>query len=95
MKTIKELLQIVLDDGNKNFIRGDPYYPHGYYGLCGFVRILNEKKIINDKDHEILQDFIENNDPRDTITRMQKGFFWPAGQWSPRKRWIKNKIKEL
>ena len=35
MRTIKEFLQITLDEGNLNFKKGNENYHHGFTGLCG------------------------------------------------------------
>jgi hypothetical protein len=103
MKTIKELLQLTLKEGNLKFKKGipnDEYYSNGYMGLCGFIVHLRTSEIITRGEFNILDEFITNNRPQPDSPhydnfRKYDGYFWKRGLWEPRKRWLKDQIKSL
>jgi len=96
-RTLKELLQLTLSQGNKTFKKRVPFlYPFGHLGLCGFVKCL----LINEKELTILIDFIENNRPSPDSphyckTRQDSSFYWAPWLWAPRKKWLIDQIKSL
>ena len=101
MKTIKELLQLTLTEGNKSFKTGGYLPPQfAYYGLCGFVNALKKVSIINAKEFIILDSFIHNNRPQKSSphyrkTQEYKAYYWKEGLWKPRRKWLIDQIKSL
>ena len=105
MRTTKELLKLCLREGNKKFknaIPNDELYHHGYIGLCGFLSNLRHLScVINNREFEILIDFIKHNRPKPNSPLCTKNhnngssYYWPKGQWAPRKRWLEYHIKNI
>ena len=102
MRTTKELLQLTLDEGNK--LHKTPKAQRKFWltGLCGFVLFhLYDEKIINGKEFKVLSKFIEKNKPETTDENFYGtldyliGYYWPNGQWKPRKQWLEDQIKSL
>ena len=102
MRTTKELLQLTLDELNN--LRETPKMKGHFQfrGLCGFTTFyLYDDDLITNKELKILSDFIENNRPE----KLPKGFYgtldhnigyyWPQGNWTPRKKWLEKHIKSL
>jgi hypothetical protein len=91
-RSIKELLQLTLTIGNKQF--------KGEFGLCGLVLFLYLRGNITLNEYNDVNCFIINNRP-------QKGsphyidsykdfaYFWKPGCWDPRKKWLENQIKNM
>jgi hypothetical protein len=103
MKTEKELLQIILTQGNISFKKGnknsDLYY-EGYMGLCGFITDLCRLNVIDSVEADILENFINNNRPEPNsphynISQGSSPYYWRNGSWRPRKKWLKDMIKSL
>jgi hypothetical protein len=67
-------------------------------GLCWSTYKLFIKKIINVKEFKYLSNFIENNRPKGGSPhfdpdQVNSAFYWPQGQWKPRKLWLEDLIK--
>jgi len=101
MRTIKELLQITLDEGNLNFKKGNENYHHGFTGLCGYVKDhLYLKNIITAYEYQALDNFISTNrplkkSPHYRSTMEYHAYYWKIGSWTPRKKWLIDQIKSL
>jgi hypothetical protein len=90
-KNIKELLQIVLKNGNIYFTG---------WGLCIFIHQLYYQQKISDGEYKVLYKFIKKNRPKPDSPHYSKinrgsAFYWTMGQWAPRKRWIIDQIKNM
>lgn len=89
MRTIKELLELMLE--NKNLFR---------IGLCRWASDLHYSSVkINETEHKVLLDYIREHRPSmfssvDAFKYRNKNFYWPAGEWGPRIKWIKKHIKK-
>ena len=92
-RSTKELLELLLTE-KSNF----------HCGLCNLIIDLNYKEIINRKERIILRNYIENNPPFNTYTLYavlggdyseRTYYYWEAGNFAPRERWIKKQIKKL
>jgi hypothetical protein len=89
MRTIKELLEIMLD--NKDLFK---------YGLCSWVGLLYSYNRISNKEYLTLMEYIENNRPfmLSSISTMceiikHSGYYWKEGDIKPRIKWIQKHIK--
>lgn len=89
MRTIKELLELMLE--NKNLLR---------IGLCQWVSDLHwlEAKITKD-EKTLLSIYIQEHRPSmfssiDAFIYRNKNFYWPASDCVPRIKWIKKHIKK-
>lgn len=87
MRTIKELLQIMLD--NKDLFQR---------GLCGWAFRIHEHNIINNEELLELEDYIINNRPSkyssiSAFIHRDSLFYWSYDDISPRIKWIKKHIK--
>lgn len=84
MRSIKELLQLMLD----NQQRFD-------YGLCHWSDALYGNGIITGSEHTKLKRYIKNNRPFLTrIVRWYDMYWWKEGDITPRIKWIKKHIKK-
>ena len=104
MRTTKQLLKILLKQGNKNFEKGNTendLYIQGYKGLCGFTIELRDRDIITPDECDALLHFIEKNRPtkksphyyKDKISLYDlQAYYWPIGLWQPRKAWLEDQI---
>jgi len=101
MRTTKQLLKILLKQGNKNFEKGNPddlLYENGYKGLCGFACNLRDKDIITCNECDTLIHFIEKNRPIEKSPHYYRdpndhqAYYWPIGLWQPRKAWLEDQI---
>jgi hypothetical protein len=86
MRTIKELLQLMLD--NKHFFQA---------GLCNWAANLRYYDIINIEEHYIMHQYIRDNRPFllssiDAFKHRNKAFYWEFGDIKPRIKWLKKHI---
>jgi hypothetical protein len=98
MRTIKELLQVTLTEGNKKFKKGNPnrpVYENGYVGLCGFVEDLQELGIITHQERDILDNFINTHKPFLGENYKYYTYYWKEGKWNPRKKWLIYQINNI
>lgn len=101
MRTIKELLQLTLDEANKLHQIPKAKRQFQFTGLCGFIMFYLNEELITDKEMEVLSEFIENNRPKKTTEGFygtfdhEIGYYWPSGKWTPRKKWLEKQIKSL
>jgi len=101
MRTIKELLQLTLEEGNKNFKKGNEIYYYGFTGLCGFVNNhMYRPGIITRYEYEILDNFINTNRPQKNSphyrsTMEYHAYYWKQYAWIPRKKWLIDQIKNM
>jgi hypothetical protein len=95
MRNLKELLQLILKFGDKEFRQ------KGWLGLCAFNRgILHMRGHITIDEYLIVKDFIGNNRPRKGSPHYSESckdgiFYWTPGKWAPRKRWLEDQINSL
>lgn len=92
MKSIKELLQLMLSNTHRCFA-----------GLCALANVLVNCEIITDGEYAILLKYIQDNSPTGDIAVYSKGCFntWyhVAGYWypryikEPRIKWLKEHIE--
>lgn len=95
-RSTKELLQFILEQGNQNF-NGDQYTPYGYLGLCSFFRTLYAYSTISTNEYALLLDFLNDHKPKSTKKLWNenlRGYYWPRGEWKPRKKWLKYHINK-
>lgn len=86
MRTIKELLQVMLD--NKHLFKS---------GLCCWVDLLWAYDLINYKEHVILSEYINENIPIIGKVRMffsRDSYYWESGNIKPRIKWLKKHINK-
>jgi hypothetical protein len=105
MRTIKELLQLTLDEGNKLHLTPKGQRKFRFTGLCGFVLFYiyhEDIDLINGKEFDVLYKFIEDNKPKTPISNKfygtidyHIGYYWPSGKWAPRKKWLIDQIKNI
>ena len=103
MRTTKQLLKLILKQGNLNFEKGNPYndlYENGYKGLCGFTGDLRDRDIITGDEYDILIRFIVHYRPTEQSTHFDpnshnNAYYWPRGLWKPRKSWLQDHIKSI
>lgn len=90
MRTIKELLQVMLDNPQ-----------HFDSGLCYWIGNCYLSGLINGKEHSILDIYIEKNKPS-TFSSFERfkqellirSFWWKKGDIKPRIEWLKKHIKK-
>lgn len=82
MRTIKELLQVMLD--NQRYFRT---------GLCGWSRELHWEEIINYEEYDLLCGFIKDNNPKNTIHTLEI-YYWKPREITPRIEWINKHLKQ-
>lgn len=84
MRTTKELLQILLN--NKCYFEN---------GLCVLAYNLWYNKIISKKEYLYIKEYLYSSN----VITLRKLFgyshFWKCGEWEPREKWLKSKIKKL
>lgn len=88
MRTIKQLLQLMLD--NKHLFK---------YGLCAWSRRIGDKNIISDDEDVLLIRYIEKNRPSkfssiEAYKSKDSVFYWEKENITPRIKWIKKHIKK-
>ena len=87
MRTIKELLQLMLDN-EQLFIR---------YGLCAWSRDLYYNNIITIQEFARLANYIGNNRPSQfssigAFFHYRDVYYWKKGDIKPRIKWLKKHI---
>lgn len=80
MRTIKELLQLMLD--NQHLFDEE---------LCIWAYYLYHYSYISTKEHRALKQYIHQNTP----VHVDTDYWWEAGDITPRIEWIKEQIKKL
>jgi hypothetical protein len=101
-RSTKELLQLVLNEGNK---RSEEHW-FGYKtfeqnGLCGLITSMyGYREILNNYEFNTLRKFISDNRPRSGSKHYSKRcahspFYWRIGAWNPRKLWLEDQIKNM
>lgn len=88
MRTIKELLQIMLD--NKQCFCD---------GLCIWTRQLQVRELITDVESRILWTYIRDNRPSkyssfEAFSRRDSAYYWVSGNIEPRIKWIQKHISK-
>ena len=88
-RTIKELLQLMLD--NVNLIED---------GLCGLQTKLRCFDIITAEERFLIHNYIDHNRPSkfssiDAFKNRGSLFYWERGAKEPRIKWLKNHIKKI
>lgn len=90
MRTIKELLQVMLNNPR--------YFENG---LCGWKNNLYIAKLINGKEYWALRDYIEVNRPFicssfDVLNQRisSNPYYWKIGKIEPRIEWLKKHINK-
>ena len=87
MRSIKELLQVMLD--NKHLFSA---------GLCQWVVSCNLDDHITHEEYITLDQFIQNNKPKGIFKRYlikwRGGFYWKPYKIKPRIKWIKYHISK-
>lgn len=93
-KSIKELLQLVLETGERQVNNGTGR------GLCSVSQTLYRNNLINYYELLKLSFYIKSNRPQIGEKYYSKAmknsdYFWKIGWWSPRKQWLTDQIKLL
>ena len=84
MRTTKELLQLLLD--NKYYFCD---------GLCGLAVYLYYNKIISKKEYLYIKKYLHSLNVITLRKLFGCSYFWIEGEWEPREKWLKSKIKKL
>jgi len=82
MRTIKQLLQLMLD--NKQMFQ---------YGLCGLSWSILSNNLITREEYRLLTKYIHDNKPftlHDFF--VNDNFYWKRGNIKPRIKWLKHHI---
>ena len=84
----KQLLEILLLNGEAELLEG----------LYWVAYKLFTREIINGKEFKYLLNFIENNRPKGGSPHFDPNqtnsvFYWPSGEWKPRKLWLEDLIE--
>lgn len=80
MTTIKELLQLMLD--NKNQFE---------YGLCRWaINLRQRSRLIDSNELDIIMEYINKNRPID----YELPHYWKTGEIAPRIEWLKEHINK-
>ena len=87
MRSIKELLELLLDQYENNRIDWIQWA-----GLCWAIIKLYTNDVVNFYEKEILLDVIEANKPD---TPWSGRYWWPKGEVEPRIEFLKQLISEL
>lgn len=96
MRTTKELLQLILKEGNQSFTtRYD-----ANFGLCSFIYHLKEIGKITIEEHIAVKKYIKGNRPKSGTIHYRKSrahseFYWKIYAWTPRRKWLIDQIKSL
>lgn len=89
MRSIKELLQLMLD--NEHMFKT---------GLCMWAMDLDESNLITDDEYYLLGNYIRNNRPiigwirYYTLSVFFRDYYWKYGNIKPRIKWLKKHIKK-
>lgn len=88
-KTIKELLQIMLDNHEHLFS----------LGLCNYAIVLRGKRLYDASEFYSISIWLRDNLPHPEYKRFEPygttDYSFPFGQWPPREEWIKQQIELL
>ena len=84
MRTTKELLQILLN--NKCYFEN---------GLCVLAFNLWYNKIISKKEYLYIKEYLYSSNVITLRKLFGCSYFWIKGEWKPREKWLKSKIKKL
>ena len=84
MRTIKELLEILLDQYKNNRI-----YSIQKLGICWAISKLLDEGIISGEEYDILSEYIYSNRPEYAWI----GYWWLEGDVPPRIKFLKKLIK--
>lgn len=84
MRTTKELLQILLN--NKCYFEN---------GLCVLAFNLWYNKIISKKEYLYIKEYLNSSNVITLRKLFGSPYFWIKGEWKPREKWLKSKIKKL
>ena len=96
MRTIKELLQLILKEGNLGF---STLYDVNF-GLCSFIYHLKEIGEITMDEFIAVKKYIRENRPKSGSKHYRKSqahseFYWKILTWAPRRNWLIDQIKSL
>lgn len=90
MRTIKELLQIMLDNPQ-----------HFHEGLCRWTINLCNVELINTEEYQVLKTYIKTNKPFicssfDVLNQRisSNPYYWKIGKIEPRIKWLKKHINK-
>ena len=86
-RTIKELLQVLLDN--------EKYFKHG---LCGMRMDMRVYGVIDSSESNVLKDFLIENLPCEKYYSpkyIALAYSFPYGEWQPRKQWLEQEINKL
>jgi hypothetical protein len=88
MRTIKELLELMLD--HQEYFR---------YGLCEWATDLWVKHILNSSEYYTLMVYIKSNRPSrwsswDAFNYHKGGYWWTMSNINPRIKWLNKHIKK-
>lgn len=89
MRTIKELLQVMLDN--------QKYFT---LGLCSWAKdLLYSKKLINIQEFYQLYNYVEKNRPSkfssiSAFKNRENDYYWEVKDINPRIKWLKKHIKK-
>jgi len=97
-RPIKELFQIVLSAGNREFKISDSL------GICGFTCQLVGTNPTGGRislvEYNIIRRYIKKNRPKPGDQHYRPSckldaYYWRIEAWGPRRNWIKDQIKKL
>lgn len=90
MRTIKELLQIMLDNPQ-----------HFETGLCRWANYLYSGELITSEEYRVLRNYIKTNEPFifssfDVLNQRisSSPYYWEVGKIEPRIEWLKKHINK-
>ncbi len=61
------------------------------FGMCGWLIVLNLRKVINHNEYFLLRNYLRKNKPKD----LGQDFWWEIGKTQPRIDWINEQIEKL
>ena len=90
-RSIKKLLTLLLEHGIAFRINQQ------VNGLCGLVWYLNNEERINDREYDILLDYIHSHRPQVferhcSLFYLKSRYYWKKNSWEPREKWLKYRI---
>jgi hypothetical protein len=91
MRSINELLSVVLDNFDKYF-NIDAYTN----GICILISSLENRRVLTSNEVGKVKDYIRSNPPSKIPFGMGHplyGYYWKPGKVAPRKRWLRKHIK--
>ena len=86
----KQLLKFLLSNGEQYFC----------HGICDACMVLYLEDFLNFKEYRFFSEFIDKNRPQIGSPHFdpnmtQSNYYWPVGEWQPRKLWLEDQIKSL